>query len=353
MPFHDVIGHERPKAILQTALRHDRVAHAYLLHGDDGIGKKLLALRFAQAINCESGDGLDACGACRSCRQFETRTHPDFLVIEPDRGLEEIDGELVKPDREVANPQIKIEQIREVEHAVVYQPLVGRKKMIIIDEADRMTLQAANALLKTLEEPPGHSVLLLVCSRPSALPATVRSRCQVIRFAPPARTQVEAALVLKRELPPADARLLALASQGRIGHALAMDLKETRKKQDEYSALVSPGSLQSITTILTAAEALYKDRGRETIEWLAQWVRDILLTRIGADQGQLLHRDRLPLLTEAAGRARVDQLLDLLDEIDAAQRAATRNLNVRLTLEILLLRLRAALGLASEARPAR
>jgi DNA polymerase-3 subunit delta' len=330
MPFSDVIGHERPKAVLQTALRHDRVAHAYLLHGDDGIGKKLLALRFAQAINCEGGDGLDACGACRSCRQFETRTHPDFLVIEP--------------DRELANPQIKIEQIRELEQQIVYQPLVARKKIFLIDDADRMTLGAANALLKTLEEPPAHSVLLLISGRPSALPATVRSRCQGLRLAPPARTQVEAALIRMREIPPADARLLAAASQSRLGAALTMDLADVRTKQDELSSLASPQTLRSVTAILTAAETLHKsDRGPEVLDWLVQWIRDLLLVCVGADPDHLIHSDRLPALKTAARGAKTDRLAGLLDEIDTLQRSAGRNLNLQMALETVLLRLREAL----------
>lgn len=329
MPFSDIIGHERPKTLLQTALRHDRIAHAYLFHGDEGIGKRLVAVRFAQAINCEAGDGTDACGSCRSCAQIEARTHPDFLVIEP--------------DRELANPQIKIEQIRELEQQIVYQPLVGRKKMFLIDEADRMTLSAANALLKTLEEPPDHSVLLLVSSRPSALPATVRSRCQSLRFAAPARTQVEAALILKREMPPADARLLAATSQARLGAALAMDPAATRTAHDELCAVASPKTLRSAAAVLTAAEALHKsDRGPEVLEWLAQWVRDLLLVSIGAEQDHLIHSDRLPLLKIAARGVQPDRLADLLDNIDALQRSAGRNLNLQMALETVLLGLRDA-----------
>jgi DNA polymerase-3 subunit delta' len=329
MPFSDVIGHERPKAILQTALRHDCLAHAWLFHGDDGIGKQLVALRFAQAINCESGDGSDACGACRSCRQIEARTHPDFLAIEP--------------DREMANPQIKIEQVRELEELIVYQPMVGRKKIFLIDDADRMNLNTANALLKTLEEPPGHSVLLLVSARPAALPATVRSRCQSLRFAPPARTQVEAALILKREIPPADARLLAAASQSRLGAALTMDLTATRAAQDELCAIASPQTLRSAAAILTAAEALHKsDRGPETLDWLSLWIRDLLLICIGAHEEHLIHTDRLPLLKSAARGAQADRLAGLLDEIDALQRSAGRNLNLQMALETVLLRLREA-----------
>jgi DNA polymerase-3 subunit delta' len=329
MPFQDVIGHERPKAILQTALRHDRIAHAYLFHGDDGIGKKLLALRFAQAINCEGDLEGDACGLCRSCVQIEARTHPDFLAVEP--------------DRELANPQIKIEQIRELEQQIVYQPLVARKKVFLIDEADRMNLHAANALLKTLEEPPDHSVLLLISSRPSALPSTVRSRCQSLRLAPPARTQVEATLILRREIPPADARLLAAASQSRLGAALTMDLAAMRAAQDELCALASPPTLRSASAILTAAEALHKsDRGPEVLDWLSLWIRDLLLVCIGAAQHHLIHADRLPLLQNAARGAHADQLAGLLDDIDALQRSAGRNLNTQMALETVLLHLREA-----------
>lgn len=340
MPFSDIIGHERPKTLLQTALRHDRIAHAYLFHGDEGIGKRLVALRFAQALNCEAGDGTDACGSCRSCTQIEARAHPDVLMIEP--------------DRELANPQIKIEQVRELEGQIVYQPLVGRKKIVLMDDADRMTLGAANALLKTLEEPPDHSVLLLVSGRPSALPATVRSRCQSLRFAPPARTQVEAALILKREIPPADARLLAAISQARLGAALRMDVAATRAAHDELCTVVSPKTLRSAAAVLTAAEAFHKsDRGPEVLEWLAQWIRDLLLVSVGAEPDHLIHADHLPLLKTAAREAQAERLAALLDDLDALQRSAGRNLNLQMAMETVLLRLRAALGVASAAAPAR
>jgi DNA polymerase III subunit delta' len=226
--------------------------------------------------------------------------------------------------------------------------------VFLINDADRMTLGAANALLKTLEEPPDHSVLLLVSSRPSALPATVRSRCQALRFTPPARTQVEAALILKREIPPADARLLAAASQSRLGAALTMDLAATRAAHDELCAVASPQTLRSVTAILTAAEAFHKsDRGPEVLDWLAQWIRDLLLVCVGADQDHLIHADRLPLLKNAARGAQADQLAGLLDEIDQLQRSAGRNLNLHMALETVLLRLREALGVSPATTPAR
>ncbi|MGH7231998.1 MAG: DNA polymerase III subunit delta' [Nitrospiraceae bacterium] len=330
MPFADLIGHESPKARLKASILHGRVAHAYLFFGEDRIGKRLAAMRFVQALNCETAPGAhgpDACGACRSCCQIEAHTHPDFLMIEP--------------DREQANPQIKIEQIREIEQQVIYRPLIGRYKSVLLDDADRMTLSAANALLKTLEEPPAHSLFVLITGRPSALPATIRSRCQGIRFIPPAHTQVEAALILKREIPPADARLLTIMTQARIGQALTGDVKTIRATQDEFRAALSPASLQSVAGLLATADALHKaDRIPEALEWITLWLRDLLLLRVGADSDLVLNLDRVRELKEIAQGVQIDALLDLLAEIEAIERASNRNINLQIALENILLCLR-------------
>ncbi len=337
MPFLDVVGHERSKALLQAALAHDRLAHAYLFHGESGIGKRLIAIRFAQAVHCETvADAApDACGACRSCRQIEARTHPDFLVIEP--------------DAEQANPQIKIEQIRDIEQQVIYRPLIGNRKICVIDDADRLTIGAANALLKTLEEPPAHSLFILVTSRPFALPATIRSRCQSLRFTTPARTQVEAALILKREIPPADARFLAVLCEGRIGEALHTDLGNVRNTQLEFGRLMSPSMLQSASSLLAAAETLAKkEQSAEALEWIGRWMRDLLLLRVGAGPENLLNVEQLPALQTIADKISVEVLLELLVETESLQQQAHRNLNLQLALETILLRLREATS-ASEA----
>ena len=342
MPFRDCIGHQQSIAFLQSAVTHERLAHAYLFHGEDAIGKRLTAIRLAQALNCDQppeADGLDSCGACRSCQQIEARTHPDFFVIEP--------------DPEQASQQIKIEQIREIEHQIMYRPLIGERKICLINDADHMTIGAANALLKTLEEPPAHSLFLLISSRPAALPATIRSRCQALRFTTPARTQVEAALILKREIPPADARFLAIVSEGRIGEALTADVKETRARQQELVDLVRPQSLQSIGSILSSAEAIAKaDRAQDVLAWLARWIRDLVLIQVGGDRDQLLYLDDLTTLETYAQQANTDSLLDLLREIEMTEQRATRHLNLHMALEMILLRLRDALALAPAGAPA-
>jgi len=335
MPFQNIIGHQLTIASLQTAVAQQRLAHAYLFHGETAIGKRSTALCFVQALNCEQPsppDSIDACGLCRSCQQVKAHTHPDFFVIEP--------------DSELATPQIKIEQVREIEQQIMYRPLIGERKICLIDEADRMTIGAANALLKTLEEPPDHSLFLLLSSRPAALPATARSRCQALRFATPARTQVEAALIVKREIPLADARLLAIVSEGRIGEALSSDAKDIRTQQLELLDLVRPQSLQSASAILTAAEAITKSgRAPEILSWLSRWIRDLILLQVGGDRDQLLYIDDLGTLETYSQQARTDDLLDILQSIEKTEQQATRHLNLHMALENILLRLRDALAL--------
>jgi DNA polymerase III subunit delta' len=336
MPFADITGHEQPITLLQTSVRNGRLAHAYLFHGEARIGKLMTAVKLAQALNCEHpshADNFDSCGHCRSCLQIVARTHPDYVVIEP--------------DPESATPQIKIEQVREIEQQFVYRPLIGERKICLIDDADRLTIGAANALLKTLEEPPGHSLFILVTSRPHALPITIRSRCQALRFTTPARTQVEAALILTRELPPADARFLAVFADGRIGEALATNVAEVRTRQQECLTFIKPESLTSSTTILSAAESLAKtDRGEETLSWLTRWIRDLIIVIVGGDQDQILHLDQLPDLQRYAQQADIDTLLTLLNDIERIEQHATRHVNLQMSLETTFLRLREALGLA-------
>ncbi len=342
MPFRDCIGHQQSITLLQAAVAHERLAHAYLFHGEEAIGKRLTAIRFAQALSCErppDTEGLDSCGTCRSCQQIEARTHPDFFVIEP--------------DPEQATQQIKIEQVREIEHQIMYRPLIGERKICLINDADRMTIGAANALLKTLEEPPGHSLFLLIASRPAALPATIRSRCQALRFTTLARTQVEAALILKREIPPSDARFLAIISEGRIGEALMSDVKDTRQRQQELVDLVRPQSLQSIGSILSSAEAIAKaDKAQGILAWMTRWIRDLVVIQVGGDRDQILNLDDLTTLESYAQQADTDALLGLLREIELTEQRATRHLNLQMALEMILLRLRDALTLSSAPLPA-
>ena len=329
MPFDTIIGHERPKRFLQAALRSERLAHALLFHGEERIGKLLTARVLAQAVNCEADpppDPPDACGACRSCHQIEVGSHPDVTILTATSGK----GETASA--------------REIESRFIYRPLIGRLKIVILDNADLLRREAANALLTTIEEPPPDSLIILVASRLEALLPTIRSRCQEIRFAPLALDVVEATVRRRRGLPEKDARFLAIVSGGRLGLALEAEPEALRAERAEFLRLVSPDTVESIGGLMSVCEAIGKsDQAEASLGWLAAWFRDLVIVKVGGDRTRLLNADCLEELEVLAARLNVDTIADLAAYVESMHRGLERNLNKQLMLEGLLLRLRAAL----------
>ncbi len=334
MPFSDIIGHQDAKTKLRGILARDHLAHAYLFYGDDAIGKRRMGLCFAQAFVCESTTEQcptqDPCGHCRGCQQLEQGLHPDTLLIEP--------------DREKANPQITIDRVRDLEHHTLYRPLYGWKKVCLINDADCLTLGAANALLKTLEEPPLYSLFILITSKPSALPATIRSRCLALRFASPSTSDVEGALALKRAMPESDARFLARLSNRRIGQALEANLEEARATQEEFFSLVSGTALQSVAQIFDTTERLAKaGRIPEALDWLTHALRDLLLVSLDVNPQLILDRDHMSGLQRLVALTTPEALINLIEELQGLERSRSRNVNLQLGLENFFLKLRGAI----------
>lgn len=334
MPFGDIVGHEKPKIWMRAALRQGRLAHAYLFSGEPAIGKRFFAVRLAQALACDAAEQVaeaDACGRCRSCQQIENLTHPDFLYIEP--------------EQDKANPQISIDRVRDIEHHVMYRPFCSSHKICLIDAADLMTVGAANALLKTLEEPPDHSLFFLISSRPQALPSTVRSRCLAVPFSPLSHKQVEGALTLKRALPPDDARFLSLATQGRIGQALNTSAEEARKQQAQALSLLMSASRLSISEIMDKADTLPKEgQFQETLSWLASGLRDMLLAGVGTPREHIVNEHHLVSLTQLGRQAGIPSLLTIIEEFFTLESASKRNLNMQLGLESFFLNVQQAMS---------
>lgn len=328
MPFADVIGHDGPKRKIRTALAQEAIGHAYLFSGDDGIGKRLMALRFAQALSCEtppSSPQPDSCGQCRACRQIDSGTYPDLLIIEP--------------EQDKANPQIKIDQVREIERHVIYRPLLSARKICLIDDADRLTANAANAFLKTLEDPPDHSLFILVTSQPLRLLATVRSRCLTLRFSAATPEQFQGALALKQAMALEDARFLSQVCRNRIGVALRTDLSELRSRHDRFFEVCRDETLAHSTAVLQQAEEMSKTQPLpEMIDWLSHGLRDVLLVALGSERELLLHQSRTSLLEQLAESLTPADVLDLLDVLHTLEQAPSQNLNLQLCLENFLFR---------------
>ena len=331
MPFDNIIGHDWQKQILRAVIRKEQFAHAYLFFGDDGIGKLLTAKMLAQAINCEEPvkNGSDACGQCWACKQIDNAIHPDVFYIAPD-------GE-----------QIKIAQIREMQDFLVYRPLIGRYKIYIVDAADRMNISAANSLLKTLEEPPGHSVIILISSRPRHLLPTIQSRCQKLRFAPLSLPEVQEAVERQQQRSAEAARLVAGFSQGRIGVAFETDPDGVREERDRIVTTVGIDSFMhdGIMQVFNASEALAKGASPTiALTWLAHWLRDTLILQISNKPERLMNRDRLEDLVQAGKQCTPEAIIGLLEAIEATRQGLQRNLNAQLQMEVLLLKIHDIFG---------
>ncbi|MBM4276234.1 MAG: DNA polymerase III subunit delta', partial [Deltaproteobacteria bacterium] len=248
MFFRDILGQERVLTYLKTAWRVGRLAHAYLFLGPEGVGKASVARALAAALNCAQPlPEHDACGTCPSCRRMAAGTHPDFLVIAP----------------EPSKTQIGIEKIRDFRRLTAYPPLGGGWRVALIKPAEALTAQsdaAANALLKTLEEPPEHNLIILAATVEGDLLPTVVSRCQKLPFAPLPAALIAQELARCRGLAPAQAALVAALSGGSLGRALAMDPEELLNQRRQVLADLEQMAQGSVTAVLEWAGRLAKAR---------------------------------------------------------------------------------------------
>lgn len=321
MPWR-IIGHDWAVALLRQSLVTGRLAHAYLFTGLPRVGKTTLALALAQALNCRQPDA--PCGQCLSCQKIAKGIHPDVRLILG----------------EGAGASIKIEQIRALQREAALAPYEGRQRVVILRNMDRASVEASNSLLKTLEEPPGHLVLVLTAVHAKVLPTTVVSRCQRLDLRPAAQHAIEAALC-ERGIAQPRAQLLASLSQGQVGWALIAGRDEAmlERRQKDLDCLLELLTTDRVGRLEFAAKASQDLQAvQRWIELWSSWWRDLLLL-CGRSQVGLVNVDRLHelnLLAEQLSLSRALAGLHALHEM-AAQLEA--HVNTRLALESLLLQL--------------
>ncbi len=355
MRLSDVAGHERVRGILVQALERDRVPPALLLAGPDGVGKKTLALAFAQAVLCERAPVPEPCGECRTClkvgaalaparldelreradrnpdedvwRNF--RVHPDLVLAEGWR--------LTKTGRPRAEPEIRVDQVRDLIVEVAGTPYEARRRVFVIDDAHTMNDSAQNALLKSLEEPPPRSHLVLVTSSPLALRQTIRSRCQLLRFGPLPRATVADLLERREGLEPGEARLRAALASGSLGAALGFEAEGQQRARELMTALLerAPG-LPALQRMEAAEEMDQADDPVLLLTTLRSLLRDAAALRAGAPPESIINADLAPRLA-AVAVGPVGARADELAERAAAARGAVRGFANRvLTFEVLI-----------------
>ncbi len=312
------IGHEWAVGLLQRAVANQRVGHTYLFAGPEGVGKTHLALRLAAMLNCTGAPR--PCGACSSCTKTANGTHPDVSVVRP------------------SGNTIKISQMREVQHALSLSPFEGRWRVIIVTEFDKATPEAANALLKTLEEPPSRAILLLTATDASLLLPTVVSRCQAISLRAVSTSTIEQALLQRWDVEPDRATLLAKLSAGRPGWAISAAtnsaLMETRHQAIELlTQVLAHGQAQRV---MLAQDLASRDDIAQLLSLWQIWWRDIALLCSG-NEGLICNLDFPETLERQAGALELGSAHHVLQGIQAAQKQLEQNVNSRLVLEVLLL----------------
>lgn len=329
-----VFGHEHAIQLFQQGLEKGIIHHAYLIVGPNRIGKGTLARSFAQALNC-SGDEKP-CGTCLSCKRIEQGNHPDVQVI----GLP-IDE---KSKEERVKKEIGIDQIRGLQHDASLHPYQGRYRVFIIDGAEHFSTGASNCLLKILEEPPAQVTLILLAASAVLLPATVVSRCQKIELGPLPLAKVQEVL-LRWGAEPSQAQLLAHLSSGRVGWALdalknPSILKNRAEILDRLIDLRGGSLTQRFVFAGELANKFAKDR--ESVQeiiglWLSLW-RDLLLLKGGCDRF-VTNLDYREGLLDQADRLGLDRIKRFAEHLRDATSYLEQNVNARLTLEMLMLRL--------------
>lgn len=319
-----VYGHDKQIAILHSAIRKDRIAHAYLFHGLEGIGKRTVALSFAMAVLCASpSEDGDACGRCPSCLKISHGNHPDVVTVEPDGAF------------------IKMQAVRDMMNAMAFRPLEGGKRIFVLVDADRMNPTAANALLKTLEEPSPSNILILVTSRPHQLPMTILSRCQNLRFSPLSQEEVSRFLCERLLLDAQEARALAAACGGSIEWAMRLredDYLKIRKDVMDY--LTEDREANPLHTLFFI-HFIGRDKKNltEKLEVLKTCFRDAVLYREMGRGDALINFDREDTIRAMVKRTKAADMINNLRIVDRLTRALEQNANKTLTLEAALFKL--------------
>ena len=321
--FQEIIGQEHIKEHLLHAMEQNKVSHAYLLQGELGAGKEFIAKAFAAALQCERGTA-NACGQCRSCKQIESRNHPDVIWVTHE-----------KPNT------IGVEDIRtQLNQDIEIKPYYGPKKIYIISECEKMTVQAQNALLKTLEEPPSYGLIILLSTNAEALLSTILSRCVVLRMRPVEDSKIEEYLMNKLQIPDYKARVCAAFARGNMGKAKALaESEDFEHIKEEAVSLLKYIQDMEISEIIAAIKKIndYKFDISNYLDIIMVWFRDILLFKATKDPNALIFSEEIGPIKKIADRSSYEGIEMILESLEKAQNRLSANVNFELTMELLFL----------------
>lgn len=321
--FKDVVGHRDIIQYIKEAVEQDKVSHAYILNGQRGSGKKMLAKLFAMTLQCESGKS-EPCGVCHSCIQADNNNHPDIITVRHEKPA-----------------SISVEDIRQqVNGDIMIKPYSGRYKIYIIPEADLLTVQAQNALLKTIEEPPEYAVIFLLTENADSLLPTIRSRCVMLKLRNIKDKLVKKYLMEQVKVPDYQAELCAAFAQGNIGRALMLAKSEHFNEiKEEAIQLLRYIDEMELDEIVGAIKEInkYKLEVTDYLDIITIWYRDVLLYKATQDVSSIVFRDQLKFIKEKASKSSYEGLETILESIEKAKVRLKANVNFDLVMELLLL----------------
>lgn len=321
--FKDVVGHKDILKYISSAVENNRVSHAYILNGERGSGKKMLANLFAMTLLCETGDN-EPCGKCHSCKQAESGNHPDIIRVTHE-----------KPN------SISVDDIRtQVNNTVDIKPYQGPYKVYIIPQADMMTPQAQNAILKTIEEPPSYAVFLLLTENAETLLPTINSRCVMLKLRNIKDTLIKKYLMENLEIPDYKADMCTAFAQGNMGRAIMLaNSDHFNEIREEAVQLLKHISEMELNEIVSAVKniSVYKLEITDYLDIIMIWYRDVLLYKATKEIDKVVFKDQLQSIKEQARKSSYEGIELILESLEKAKARLKANVNFDLVMELLFL----------------
>ncbi len=321
--FKDIYGQKQIVDHFQNALKSGNISHAYIINGERSSGKEFIAKIFAMALQCEA-EGIEPCNECHSCKQALSGNHPDIIKVTHEKPA-----------------TVGVEDIRNgVNNDVVIKPYSSKWKIYIINEAEKMTVQAQNALLKTLEEPPAYAVILLLTSNPESLLPTIQSRCVALNMKPVPDDMVKEYLMKELHIPDYKADVCTAFARGNLGKAKALAASEEFDNiKTEAVSLLKYIRDMEITDIVSAIKKIndYKIDINDYLDILSVWYRDVLLFKATNDVNHLIFKDEIQYIKKVSNQSAYEGIEIILDALEKAKARLRANVNFELTMELLLL----------------
>lgn len=323
MDYSHIVGHEKIINSLKNAIKNDSVGHSYMFEGPKSIGKSKIAKVFAKTLLCKE-EGVEPCNKCSSCLKFDSGNHPDLYI-------ENTDGQSFKKD-----------QIEELQKSIKTLPYEGRKKIFILENIDKITKQAQNSFLKTLEEPPMYVTILMTVTNSYSLLPTIVSRCQIFKLTPVESDKIKDVLINKLNKTPDESKIITSFSNGIIGKAIKLaESEEFNTRREEIISVIDNTLNGQKFNIFTLSDFFQKQKGNieEILDMMMVWFRDVLFMKTLDENEFIINKDKLDVLSEQSFKITENKIYEITDAIRQTKENISSNVNYDLAIEVMLLKI--------------